>query len=46
MIPMQDRNLRDRERICNAELLKHVTDSRGRTGIAGTDTLFSHQILP
>ena len=43
---MQDRNRRQRGRIRKTVALKHVTDTEGRTGIAGTATLFSHQVLP
>jgi hypothetical protein len=42
---MQERNLRQRKRIREAELLKHLADNRGKPGIAGTGTRFSHQIL-
>jgi hypothetical protein len=45
MIPMQDRDIRQRKRICKAELLKRVTHSKGKTDIAATATWFSHQIL-
>jgi hypothetical protein len=46
MIPMQERNFRQRKRIRKAELLKHVADNSGKPGIAGAGTRFSHQILP
>ena len=42
MTLVQNRDLRQRKRICKAELLKHVTHSKGKTGIAAW---FSHQIL-
>jgi hypothetical protein len=45
MTLLQNRDLRQRKRICKAELLKHVTHSKGKTGIAGTATWFSHQVL-
>jgi hypothetical protein len=45
MTLLQNRDLRQRKRIGNAELLKHVTHSKGKTGVAGTATWFSHQIL-
>jgi hypothetical protein len=46
MIPMQERNLRERKRIRKAELLKRIADNTGMPGIAVTRTWFCHQILP
>jgi hypothetical protein len=46
MIPMQERNLRQRKRIRKAELLKHVAYISDKHGIASAGTRFCHLVLP
>jgi hypothetical protein len=46
MIPVQDRDLRQRKCIRKAVLLEHVTDSGSKIGIVGTGSGFDHQIPP
>jgi hypothetical protein len=45
MIPMQERNLRQRKRIRKAELHKHVAHNSDKHGIASVGTRFRHLIL-